>query len=288
MTTPKMDGAASSGDQLKTQSLPPGAEVQQVEFVKVAGTAHTILLKIPDPSGVCAILATDGSESPPNQVTGNRLQILTIPTVNHHDPALQDSARNWLNAAEPDLHLMTLQGALVFWTAEKMAAMAPAGRLETVRRSLIEAFWFERELSRLETDLAAAWPQMENSAPLAFVFDEKSIRRRPQLLREFEHIVSIRSRLAQMAPHIHRPHIHPPTLAGQLAERFRERSRMVHRYDILTQQLEFFERIYDACGQRAGDFMQTRSGNILEWIIIVLLLTQILLWGVDILTSNGQ
>ena len=62
---------------------------------------------------------------------------------------------------------------------------------------------------------------------------------------------------------------------------------MLHRLDFLGQQLEVFEKTYDSCGQRASDFMQSRTGHLLELIIIVLLLTQIILWGFEILTRTG-
>ena len=63
---------------------------------------------------------------------------------------------------------------------------------------------------------------------------------------------------------------------------------MVDRCEFLDEQIEVFEKVYDSCGQRASDFMLNRSSNMLEWIIIVLLSTQILLTGFEILTSLGQ
>ena len=40
------------------------------------------------------------------------------------------------------------------------------------------------------------------------------------------------------------------------------------------EQLDMFERVYDACGQRANDFVLSRKGLTLEWIIIILLAVQ--------------
>jgi uncharacterized Rmd1/YagE family protein len=74
-------------------------------------------------------------------------------------------------------------------------------------------------------------------------------------------------------------------LASQVAERFRERTRLLHRHEILGDQLEVFEKVYDSCGQRISDYVQSRTGHILECVIIVLLVLQILIWGFDILTS---
>jgi uncharacterized Rmd1/YagE family protein len=60
---------------------------------------------------------------------------------------------------------------------------------------------------------------------------------------------------------------------------------MLHRHEILDDQLEAFERVYETCGQRISDFVQSRTGHILEWIIIILLTLQMVIWGVEILTS---
>jgi uncharacterized Rmd1/YagE family protein len=73
-----------------------------------------------------------------------------------------------------------------------------------------------------------------------------------------------------------------------VAERFRDRTRVTHRHESLDEQLQVFERVYESCGQRASDFMLTRSGNTLEWIIILLLAGQTLLLVFDILSNTGQ
>ena len=114
---------------------------------------------------------------------------------------------------------------------------------------------------------------MEADAPLAFTFEEKSLSRRPELQQRFQRVVEIRPRQTCLSPHVHCPHLHPPTLASQVNERFRERTRLFHRHEILGQQLEVFERTYEAIGRRSSDFIQSRIGHMLEWIIIVLLVS---------------
>jgi hypothetical protein len=41
------------------------------------------------------------------------------------------------------------------------------------------------------------------------------------------------------------------------------------------------------CGQRASDFMLARTGHRLEWVIIVLLAAQLLLWAFEYLAMAG-
>ena len=91
-----------------------------------------------------------------------------------------------------------------------------------------------------------------------------------------------------MNPFVLSPHVHPPTLASQIAERLRERTRMHARLEILGEQLEVFENVYESCGQRASDFMLNRSSLKLEWIIIILLLTQIVIIVFEIMMAMGK
>ncbi|QDV69691.1 hypothetical protein Poly24_34080 [Rosistilla carotiformis] len=271
--------------------LPFGSEIQQIAFVSEHRPEQKLLLALPMPFRRYAVNA-ESAPDPQTDESHDRLQIMTIPTSNHQDPELQAVARHWVGSRATEqklpLEMMTLQGAQVFWTTGRVAVLAPEDRLDSVCLALIENCWYEAELRDIEQLLGESWPQMEADAPLAFTFDEKSLSKQPQLKKRFQQLVGIRARQSQLGPFIHQPHLHPPTLASQVGERYRERSRMLHRHEFLGEQLEVFERIYDALGQRASDFVQSRTGHILEWIIIVLLLTQLLLWGFELLTSAGQ
>jgi uncharacterized Rmd1/YagE family protein len=93
--------------------------------------------------------------------------------------------------------------------------------------------------------------------------------------------------MARIGPYVHAPHMYPPTLASQISERLRERTRMMHRHEFLDEQLEVFHTVYESCAQRSSDFMLARSGHTLEWIIIVILLVQTLFSVVEILAGTG-
>jgi hypothetical protein len=225
----------------------------------------------------------DRSGNPTRQI-----EFLTIPAANHQATELQDMVVSWVDASttsKTPKQMLTLQGAQIYWNDTRVAILAPSERLETLRTALIETCWFDAELASLERELASAWPEMKQDMPLAFDFDEKSLPRRKELQGRYERVMSIRSQMLRLSPYVHCPHIYPPTLASQLAERYRERTRLMHRHEILGDQLEVFERVYDNCGQRISDFVQSRTGHMLEWIIIILLILQMVIWGFEILTS---
>ena len=271
--------------------LPSGSEIKQIAFVSERVAGQQVLLEFPHPIQRWAVLA----KSDPDQqqtVSADDLLVLTIPASNQEDSELLEKVREWVDAANgdnlPNSLMMTLQGAQIFWAPGRLAIQAQSDRLATVRAALIEACFYEAELRDIERTLGEAWPQLEADMPQAFEFDEASISKRQQLRKRFQQILLIRARLARIAPHVHCPHLHPPTLASQVGERLRERTRMVHRHEFLDEQIEVFEKVYESCGQRTSDFMLARSGHKLEWVIIVLLATQILLTLFEILSSAGS
>ena len=89
-----------------------------------------------------------------------------------------------------------------------------------------------------------------------------------------------------MLPYVLTPHVYPPTLASQVSERLRDRLRQRHRVEMLQEQLEVFERIYDSLGQKATDHRASRKGHILEMVIIIMLAAQLVLSLFTILTAE--
>lgn len=286
----------ASAPQHSLADFPPGTEIQQIAFIATAKNGKTsdnrrTLCEFPPPIQRRAAIVSPGDEQPVDLLI---LAVPSFPAVDNSQASpeaevLLTQLRIWVEAAalagQPPSHLMTLQGAQVFWNQGRLAILAPVERWETIRTALIEAVFYEAELREIEQTLGTAWPQLEADAPLAFEFDDRSLKKRKVLQQRFQQVLLLRARLARIAPQVHCPHVHPPTLASQVGERFRERMRLAHRHEILDEQIEVFEKIYEACGQRASDFVQTRSSNMLEWVIIVLLVTQLLLGGFEVLTS---
>lgn len=268
--------------------LPPGADLLRVAFTADRPANGTVLFEFPAPVNRLAVLVGDASAADTKPPATGELLILSVPTAGEEDAGLVHVVRAWADAAAPPdrpTQVVTLQGAQVVWAGGRAALLAPADRLADTRRALVEVAYYDAELHALERDLAGLWPDLEADTPLAFEFTERSFRGRRQLAERFRRVLSLRARLARITPHVLCPHVHPPTLANQLGERLRERARMAHRVEAVAGQIEVFERVYEACGQRASDFGLARTGHVLEWVIIVLLLTQTILFSVELLAG---
>lgn len=275
-----------------TQSL-SSSEFEHVTFVAEVAAGQTVLMEFPEPIKRRAVLVRSGpAGTHPQPVPADDLLILSVPAPVQEDADLLAHVRAWVDAATPDndrkSQMIALQGAQIFWAPGCAALLTHADRHATVRKALIEFSYYEGELRAIERDLGGLWPELEADAPLAFEFNEKSVRKRQLLSRRFQQVLAIRSRLAWITPHVLCPHLHPPTLASQVGERLRERTRLTHRLEFISGQLEIFERVYELCGQRASDFMHARISHTLEWVIIILLLAQTILVSVDLMSTLGK
>lgn len=288
---------AQAFDENPAKLFGPGARIDRIAFVATHEPSQTVL-PLTLPTRKFAVLVKEPSPAKPP--SDGELLCLLIP----HLPAgeAEQSAettvaamRAWANstgtvptASDTPGQWMSFQGAQICWTPSRCAILAAPERLDALRNAMVEASFVEAELRDLERAVAAFWPQLESDTLLAFEFDERSSRRKAELKQRFQEVTDCRARLARLSTFVSSPHVHPPTLASQINERLRDRVRMTHRYDCLDDQLDVCERVYELCGQRASDYKLARTGHMLEWMIIILLLTQVLLWGFEVLTSLEQ
>lgn len=220
------------------------------------------------------------------------LALVTIPVVDtsEHDAVIAElvaRATSWAVAAGGDPPLVVpLYGTHVVWSPRRAAALGPADRLATMRTALVDFADREAELRDVERRIAAGLEHVDGDAPLAFEFDEQALPRRRELGRRFAEAVSLRRRLAVLAPVIQRPAPQPPTLAGQLGERLRDRGRVVERLEHAGEQAELLERVYAGCGDRVADYLTSRRHATLEWVIILLLAVEVVLITVDLLATR--
>lgn len=257
---------------------PPGSVRLRIAYVADAPADRRVVAELPSPLNRRAIALPDGAG------TTAELELLSIPAPEIEDPELIERVREWTAAGMPTVQMMTFQGAQLFWGEGRAAVMAAPHRLAALEAVVVELAYYEAELVGVERAVAGFWPELEADGGPAFEMDERAHRHRARLARRFRELLGVRARLTRIIPFVHTPHVYPPTLASQVSERLRERTRMRHRAEVLQDQLEVFERIYDACGARAGEFTANRKNHLLEMVIIVLLAAQTLLVLFEILT----
>ena len=197
---------------------------------------------------------------------------------------------SWVAAAAPGGDppvLMPLYGTHVLWTSRRAVAIGPADRLDAMRSAIVDFAEREAELRDIERRIASALDHLDDDAALAFHVDDRALPRRHALAARFVEAVSLRRRLAVLAPVLQRPAPQPPTLAGQLGERLRDRTRVVERLEHAVEQADLLERVYTGCGDRLSEFASSRRHLALEWVIILLLAAEVVLITLDLLANHA-
>lgn len=216
---------------------------------------------------------------------GDRLELLVMPVVDTAEA--ETEAWAWVEATaatEPPVNV-PLYGTQVVWSCRRAAILAPESKLASMREALLDFARCDAAVRRLEHEVVALLAVVEEDAPCAVEFDERHRERQPVLAERFSRAVAIRAELARLAPQVLAPPQHPPTLAGQLGERLRERTRLSARVEILQEQVDVLDRVYELCAQRIGDFAVARRHLTLEWVIIVLLAAELVVLLVEVLAS---
>jgi hypothetical protein len=200
-------------------------------------------------------------------------------------PALDTGGAPW--PAPPAAVQVPLYGCHVIWTPARAAAIGPPDRLDDLRGALIEFAAREAELRDAERRTAVLLEGIEVDAAVAFAIDERLLARGDDLAARYREAVSIRRRLADLAPAVHAPPVHPPTLVAQLSERLRDRTRLAERHEHAVDRADLAERVTEVCGSRATELAIARRQLGLEWAIVVLLVVQTTLLLVELLGGQG-
>jgi hypothetical protein len=251
----------------------------RIQFVEQAGPGQTILMAFVDPTPTKAVRASAASDAVATDC--DALDILAVSGQPSDDSSVSSEMIEWVSEERrpetaPPLSI-TLHGTQVVWRNGRVAILAPAERMESLLSALVEFGFFERQLGELERITAEAWPQLEADTPLAFEVTARDEERRESVARQMQRMLNVRMRHARIGPSLHRPGTHLSSLAIQLGERLRERTRIEDRFETLGHQLETFERVYEMASQRFSEYRTSRHETTLEWVIIVLLAAETLL-----------
>lgn len=262
MITTHLDPPRRTEERLASTGLPPDAVIERmplptggsIEIVRIGCDAGTAL----DPA------AHDG-----------------------HLADLVTAATAWIADGAP-IVTIPLYGTHVVWSPRRAALIGPEEKLPHLRAAVADFSVLDAELRDIETRIAAAMVDMDDDARLAFDFTADSLPRHAELAARFTAAIAIRKRLALLAPTVHLPAPQPPTLAGQLGERLRDRTRTVERLEHATEQSDLLERVYSLCGDRASEYTISRRHATLEWLLIVLLAAEVLLFAIDLLAARAK
>lgn len=226
--------------------------------------------------------------------TGVTLALLVVPVTGHDgsadgidfhaDDSLAGIVRAWVADGAPACVVVPLYGCFVVHGAGRAGISGPPDRLSELEAAVTDFTTRESDLRDVEGRSLAL---LEHAEADAATHDAELPERRAALVTRYHEAVSLGRRLAILAPAVHAAPVHPPTLASQLGERLRERTRLAERHELASERVAFVERVADACRQRALELTVARQQTGLEWAIVVLLVAQTSLLVVDLLARQA-
>jgi tetrahydromethanopterin S-methyltransferase subunit G len=261
-------GGTGSPEAAVPAGLPAGSTIEQI----VLESGGFAILTVPLPESEPAASGAAGPAATATSWVAEQLAAIGSATGASAGSAL------------PPVVAVPLYGCHVVWARGRGAVIGPAERLPQLRATLADFARCEDRLRDAERRAATLLDAAAADAPLAFNLADRSLERQPEFAARFGETIELRRQLAVLAPAIHAPPVHPPTLGSQLAERLRDRTRLPDRLDLVTERVEIAGDAYEACGQRASDLAIAHRQIGLEWAIVVLLVIQTSLIVVELLS----
>lgn len=229
----------------------------------------------------------DGSRIEPDALPGHG-DLLLVPVAEAGGAELMPQLLAWVEqTASVPPTVVELYGTITIWTPGRAAVATLADRLPRATAAVTEFAATAAELAAIEGAIAALWADYEADLSCGFAVTAADAGRLPKLAERYRQSMSLAGRLARLSPHVHRPPEHPPTLAGQIGERLRDRCRLADREEFADDQLEVIVRLYEGCGQRVSDRILAQREHVLTWVIVLLLAAETVLLLVDLLAASG-
>ena len=248
-----------------------------IRFVEKITSGDVVLMRFKDPAPGYAVTMHTPSTEVGNiaaHAIGDTLDVVLV-------PPLQAGLAEWLvETNDPDAIppvYVKYRGVELLWRPGRAILQCDAEQAESLLSAVVEFAHYERELRRLEDEVAAAWVDLDEDRPLAFDVTTASLRRSEVVGERMEQTLRRRMRLARIESHLYSPDPKLTTAAQKLGEELREKGRTEARTEIVDGQIEVFEHIYEMSSQRMGEYRAARQGHIMEWVIIVLLAAEALL-----------
>ena len=266
------------------------AEIWHVGYVAEDQSSKATVVRLPQALRARAIRLTEPAGSADSELlSAGRLELMQMDGNGLAEGSeLANEVQAWVDEKLDEGHgvasqWIMMQNALVVAGGERFAVVADQDRLPKIRQALLSGIYVDRCLERTGNDGCRTVGDLGSECRPGRSADR--CRRQCGPLTE---LLQIQIKLQQLAPFVYQEHVYPPTVASQVAERFRERRRLEHRHEILCEQLEPFERALEMRRQRASDVQLAQSSNKLEWVIILLLIAQLLLSLFEIMGGTAS
>lgn len=252
-----------------------------------------VLMEFVDPAASVALgrdgaLAEIGAGEERSGAEAADLLVLMVPGGTADFGNWQRKAREWVEAGDGSrggaapVKIVVDEEAWILWRPGRAVVSGPAGLMEPLRDAVVEFGYYERELRKLEGEIAGDWQLAEKHMPLIHEANTAALKAAGDLGSATGRAMMRRMRFARLEPHLYGA---PDSYRGGArvaARRLRARSEVERRLEAADAQIEVFEDIYDMANQRGGEHVNFVREYRLEWAILIVLMaeTALMVWDV--------
>ncbi len=200
----------------------------------------------------------------------------------------QKQAEQWLSGASsgPNRTYIELnwRGDRILWKPGQAMVQGSVDRLNELLAAIIDFTFHETGVRKLEKqvqeDLAIAY----GDVPLTHAVTVSDLRRQPQVNKMTYRATVGRMQFVQLESNLGHGAIHLSGQAKRVASELALLAEVFPRLEILDDQLECLQDLYELANDRLTEFKYFRNETLIEWGVIVLLLLEVVLmiWEVFI------
>ncbi len=290
------DTTSTGPNELSLSSPQGGIRAQRIRFVQnAAGPSPIARFVHPYPRFAIAeavapadLLSSAPSTDAPSKnqtAADDELFLLVVPSGAVTALEIQRQVESWMHfsavsGTAPTVDLL-MRSERVLWRPGRAALFGAPERCEELLPGLIEFAFYEGELRKLERELEAHWPAAEADAELTHGVGRAELGRQSRIDDITAAMTRRRIRFARIEPCLEKASIGLPGPARRLAGELGQQAEVVDRLRSLDDRLEVFEDLYELANDRLTEFAYFSREFRLELWIIVLLVLEVIVMGVD-------
>ena len=154
-----MQKLEASKSHVELPLAPSRSIVRHIRFVAKPAAGQSVVATFADPEPCVAVCATFED--------GESLDIMTVVGPPNEHLVWSEEPLKWVAESAPPVAI-TLHGAQVIWSTSRSAVQAAPDRMDTLLLALIDFCYHERELRKIETEIAESWPSLNEDTSLAY------------------------------------------------------------------------------------------------------------------------
>jgi hypothetical protein len=268
--------------------------VKRIRFVAEPLPGEKVLRRWKQPRPCCAVEETLPLEELPRAKTwpepADHLVVVFVPRSACTE--WKATGGEWLSPPEdpeaPQAVEVPWEGETVSWRPGRAVVEGRCENREALLAALAEFAFCEGELRTLEHGLEPTEASAQADVALAYGIRYRARGQWQRITETIQALYRMRLAYARLAPRLGRPARGLPARARQLVARLGKRADVADRLEAFSERLEACEDLYEGASDRVADFKGYFIGHIFELIIIILLLLEVILVGVDLFMRNVE